>query len=160
MNTTTGTIAKTVSTSLRRRQMWYCEAYCHGFRANTEYEPQSPAFRVDMAEAQESGLLDFKQAHIRPDHPQRSKVNIIALNQVTLLHNMATQSNVSFSFYLYAPSLAAAIAFIALFTLTSIVHLAQLFRSRTWYFIPLIFGAICKPPLQSSIHRSNPLTTR
>ena len=56
---------------------------------------------------------------------------------------MATQSNVSFSFYFYAPSLAAAIAFIVLFTLTSIVHVAQLLRNRTWYFVPFIVGTIC-----------------
>ncbi|MCJ1332254.1 hypothetical protein MMC10_008946 [Thelotrema lepadinum] len=56
---------------------------------------------------------------------------------------MATQSNVNFSFYRYAPSLAAAIAFIILFTLTFIAHFAQLFRNRTWYFIPFVIGAIC-----------------
>lgn len=48
-----------------------------------------------------------------------------------------------YKFYNYNPSGAAAVAFAAVFGLTTVVHLWQMIRSRTWYFIPFIIGAIC-----------------
>ncbi|XEV01507.1 hypothetical protein FSHL1_006794 [Fusarium sambucinum] len=47
-----------------------------------------------------------------------------------------------FSFYNYEPSLPAAAAFVIIFTITILVHLWQMFRSRTWYFIPFIIGCL------------------
>jgi hypothetical protein len=46
--------------------------------------------------------------------------------------------------YKYEPSEPAAIAFAAAFGLTTVVHLLQLLRSKTWYFIPFFVGGLCK----------------
>lgn len=45
-----------------------------------------------------------------------------------------------FQLYRYDPSLAAAIIFIGLFFLASFLHLYQLLRTRTWFFIPFVIG--------------------
>jgi hypothetical protein len=45
-----------------------------------------------------------------------------------------------FKFYRYDPSLAAAIVFAILFLLTSLLHVYQLVRSRTWYLTALVIA--------------------
>ncbi|RAK95692.1 RTA1-domain-containing protein [Aspergillus ibericus CBS 121593] len=47
-----------------------------------------------------------------------------------------------FAFYRYNPSMAGAVIFTGLFALTTIWHLWQLFRTRTWFFIPFTVGGI------------------
>ncbi|KAJ5538272.1 RTA-like protein [Penicillium frequentans] len=44
--------------------------------------------------------------------------------------------------YNYNPSGVAAIIFIALFGLTTLAHIFQMIRSRTWFFIPFVIGGI------------------
>ncbi|EED19545.1 conserved hypothetical protein [Talaromyces stipitatus ATCC 10500] len=44
--------------------------------------------------------------------------------------------------YKYDPSKAAAMAFAIIFSITSLIHLVQLARKRTWYFIPFLIGGI------------------
>jgi len=46
--------------------------------------------------------------------------------------------------YRYYPSQVAAIIFVVLFALTTILHIFQLIRKRTWYFIPLVVGGLCR----------------
>jgi hypothetical protein len=48
--------------------------------------------------------------------------------------------NSDFKLYRYDPSLAAAVIFIALFLSVSVLHLYQLLRTRTWFFIPFVVG--------------------
>ena len=48
--------------------------------------------------------------------------------------------------YQYNPSTEAAIAFAALFLVTSLLHFYALLRTRTWFLIPLVLGGFCKPP--------------
>ncbi|KAI1463487.1 RTA1 like protein [Daldinia caldariorum] len=48
----------------------------------------------------------------------------------------------SYVFYRYKPSMAAAIIFILLFTISAIWHIILLFRKRTWYFIPFVIGCL------------------
>ncbi|KAI1207476.1 RTA1 like protein [Annulohypoxylon truncatum] len=48
----------------------------------------------------------------------------------------------SFVFYRYKPSMVAAIVFISLFGLSSLVHMGMLVRKRTWYFIPFVIGCL------------------
>ncbi|KAK6209284.1 hypothetical protein LQW54_006388 [Pestalotiopsis sp. IQ-011] len=48
----------------------------------------------------------------------------------------------SFRYYYCDPSLAAAVVFVSLFAITTILHLVQLIRKRTWYFIPFVIGGI------------------
>lgn len=45
--------------------------------------------------------------------------------------------------YRYHPSQVAAIIFVVLFSLTTALHIFQLIRKRTWYFIPLVVGGLC-----------------
>ncbi|KAB8075222.1 RTA1 like protein-domain-containing protein [Aspergillus leporis] len=45
-----------------------------------------------------------------------------------------------FRLFYYDPSLAAAVIFILCFLLTTTLHTYQLFRTRTWFFIPFLLG--------------------
>ncbi|KAL6232830.1 hypothetical protein BDW75DRAFT_246899 [Aspergillus navahoensis] len=47
-----------------------------------------------------------------------------------------------YQYYMYDPSKGAAIPFAALFGLTTVVHIWQTIRNRTWYMIPFIIGGI------------------
>lgn len=47
-------------------------------------------------------------------------------------------------YYKYHPSLAAATVFAALFAISTILHTYQLFRTRTWYMIPVVLGGFCE----------------
>lgn len=49
-------------------------------------------------------------------------------------------------FYYYDPSVPAAAIFTAIFFISSAVHAFQIIRKRTWYFIPLLIGALRIPP--------------
>lgn len=51
---------------------------------------------------------------------------------------------VDFQLYRYIPSVAAAVIFIVLFVLTTLYHIYQLTKSRSWYFIAFVLGGICK----------------
>jgi hypothetical protein len=46
--------------------------------------------------------------------------------------------------YEYNPSTEAAALFGALFGISTAWHAFQLFRGRTWYFIPFLLGGLCK----------------
>jgi len=46
--------------------------------------------------------------------------------------------------YRYDPSSIAAIIFVVLFSITTIMHVYQLIRTKTWYFIPFTVGGCCK----------------
>ncbi|CZR69513.1 related to protein RTA1 [Phialocephala subalpina] len=47
-----------------------------------------------------------------------------------------------YKLYHYNPSFNAAVAFIALFALTTLLHVIQMLKSRSWYFIPFVIGGI------------------
>ncbi|KLO81410.1 Uncharacterized protein LW93_8119 [Fusarium fujikuroi] len=48
------------------------------------------------------------------------------------------------SFYRYEPSTAAAVIFVILFSVTTFVHVFQMFRTKTWYMVAFCLGGICK----------------
>ncbi|KAL6229742.1 hypothetical protein BDW75DRAFT_245451 [Aspergillus navahoensis] len=48
--------------------------------------------------------------------------------------------NAVWAYYRYYPSEAAAILFTVLFAITTFIHLYQLSRHRTWFFIPFVIG--------------------
>lgn len=52
----------------------------------------------------------------------------------------------AFVLYRYHPSLVAAILFIFLFAIATIIHIVQAVRSRARFLIPFIIGGICKLP--------------
>lgn len=60
---------------------------------------------------------------------------------------MSSQHSAPYKFYHYDPSMAAAVLFLALFSLTTALHVYQLLATRTWYMIPLVIGGICKQSL-------------
>lgn len=47
-------------------------------------------------------------------------------------------------YYPYVPSYGAGIAFVVLFTAATLVHIGMMSWLKTWYFIPMILGGICK----------------
>lgn len=51
-------------------------------------------------------------------------------------------SESTFTYYYYNPSLAAAAVFVTFFGISTIGHLFQLIRKRTWYFIPFVIGGV------------------
>jgi hypothetical protein len=53
----------------------------------------------------------------------------------------------AFIFYRYHPSLAAAAVFMALFALTTTLHLYQMVRKQAWFLTPFIVGGVCKQDL-------------
>lgn len=62
-----------------------------------------------------------------------------------------------FTFYHYDPSLGAAAAFVIIFAFSTFVHLFQMFRNRTWYFISFVIGCLCK--LSLLIYQAAPSNT-
>jgi hypothetical protein len=48
----------------------------------------------------------------------------------------------TFKYYYYDPSVPAAAAMAALFGATAILHVVQLVRHKTWYFIPFVLGGL------------------
>ncbi|KAM0352042.1 hypothetical protein HYE67_009920 [Fusarium culmorum] len=48
----------------------------------------------------------------------------------------------AYVFYNYNPSMVAAVIFIIVFGLSSLLHTFQLVRARTWYFIPFLIGCL------------------
>ncbi|KAI9373390.1 RTA1 like protein-domain-containing protein [Aspergillus egyptiacus] len=48
----------------------------------------------------------------------------------------------AYQYYHYNPSEGAAIPFAALFALTTLIHIWQTLRARTWYLIPFIIGGV------------------
>lgn len=57
---------------------------------------------------------------------------------------MAAGDTVQFKYYHYDPSLVAAAIFLSLFAISTLVHIFQLSKFRTWYFIPFVLGGICE----------------
>jgi hypothetical protein len=55
-----------------------------------------------------------------------------------------SDSKPKYILYHYDPSFAAAVAFIAVFSLSTLLHIWQSVRRRTWYFVPFVVGGLCK----------------
>ncbi|KAJ5693607.1 hypothetical protein N7536_004019 [Penicillium majusculum] len=53
-----------------------------------------------------------------------------------------TGRDTDFQLYRYTPSFAAAVIFIISFFLTTMYHICQLMKSRSWYFIAFVMGGI------------------
>lgn len=46
-------------------------------------------------------------------------------------------------YYKYDPSLAAAVIFILGFSVSSLMHVYQIWKTKTWFFIPFLIGSLC-----------------
>lgn len=55
-----------------------------------------------------------------------------------------SSQHIDFKLYRYTPSVAAGAIFVALFVITTVIHLWQLIKTRSWYFIAFVLGGICE----------------
>lgn len=53
---------------------------------------------------------------------------------------------ISFILYHYTPSIVAAIIFLILFSIATLLHVVQLARFRAWFMIPVLVGGACSSP--------------
>ncbi|KAJ5153740.1 uncharacterized protein N7500_009179 [Penicillium coprophilum] len=53
-----------------------------------------------------------------------------------------SDEELAFAFYRYDPSMGGAVLFIILFMGTTFYHIFQLFKTRTWFFIPFAIGGL------------------
>ncbi|KAJ6099292.1 hypothetical protein N7467_000827 [Penicillium canescens] len=60
-------------------------------------------------------------------------------DQVLLIRS---DEEANFAFYRYNPSMAGAVLFTLLFMGTTFYHIFQLFKTRTWFFIPFVIGGL------------------
>ncbi|OQE36707.1 hypothetical protein PENCOP_c011G07239 [Penicillium coprophilum] len=58
-----------------------------------------------------------------------------------MLSNRSDEES-AFAFYRYDPSMGGAVLFIILFMGTTFYHIFQLFKTRTWFFIPFAIGGL------------------
>lgn len=50
----------------------------------------------------------------------------------------------TYELYNYNPSTGAAVVFAAIFALTTVVHIWQMTRARSWFFVPFVIGGCCE----------------
>jgi hypothetical protein len=60
------------------------------------------------------------------------------------MSNSTSDSNPKFELYRYDPTLEGAVLFSLLFLVTTVLQLYQLIKTKTWYFIPIFIGGVCK----------------
>lgn len=76
---------------------------------------------------------------LQSDHPLTPCSEALSITMANT--TMADQPNAKgFEYYRYDPSMAAAIIFTILFFFTTMIHLYQFVRTRTWIMIPLLVG--------------------
>lgn len=56
------------------------------------------------------------------------------------------EETIDFRLYRYDPSMAAAVIFVILFLIVTVLHFYQMMRTRTWILIPFVLGGICMLP--------------
>ncbi|KAF4760776.1 hypothetical protein N7455_001065 [Penicillium solitum] len=56
--------------------------------------------------------------------------------------SIRSDEEVSFAFYRYDPSMGGAVLFAILFMGTTFYHIFQMFKTRTWFFIPFVIGGL------------------
>jgi hypothetical protein len=77
-------------------------------------------------------------------HPFSHQTSVASISRFSLPYSFQSfKMAEGFKLYHYNPSSGAAIPFAALFGLTTVVHMWQLGRNRSWYFIPFLIGGLC-----------------
>ena len=54
------------------------------------------------------------------------------------------EETLDFKLFRYDPSMAAAVIFIILFLVVTVLHFYQMMRTRAWIFVPFVIGGVCK----------------
>lgn len=57
---------------------------------------------------------------------------------------MASATGTYYKYYHYRPSLPAGCVFTVLFGVSALWHVISIARHRTWYFLPVVIGGVCK----------------
>lgn len=86
----------------------------------------------------------FFYVHFLLELPLHDYLLTTSLDPVYYITMSDSEEYVDFQLYRYEPSVAAAVIFVVLFVLTTLWHLYQLIKSRSWYFIAFVLGGICE----------------
>ncbi len=86
-------------------------------------------------------ILPFSNSRLCTSNKISAPFNVLFNSFHYKMHNSSDAQ-----LYHYDPSLTAAIIFIHLFTLTTVLHIYQATRTRTLFMIPLIIGGLCRSP--------------
>ncbi|KAF7172022.1 hypothetical protein CNMCM6106_006339 [Aspergillus hiratsukae] len=92
------------------------------------------------AQPLKSGKIDPDQKRL-DDVAELSKSNL-KMEQRNGTTDATSDAVIDFAFYRYDPSMAGAVIFVILFSITTLWHAFQLIRTRTWFFIPFLTGGI------------------
>ena len=74
-------------------------------------------------------------------HLGRCLANSAKMQNLTI--SVRSEDVIDFAFYRYDPSMAGAVIFTLLFIGTTFYHIFQMFRTKTWYFVPFVIGGTC-----------------
>lgn len=117
--------------------LYCCSSHCLTFLIiESKHQPNDPSFRI-LSDLASSTALHFESTWILSSKDEETYSYVC-------LFTMATENGEKYMLYHYSPRLAPAVIFITLFAISSIVHIWQLWRRRTWYFIPFVIGGLCK----------------
>lgn len=78
-------------------------------------------------------------------------VTCYLLGQINHLTMAGAQNDDIFVLYRYDPSMAAAVIFIIMFMIITALHVYQLVKTKTWFFICFVIGGFSKAHLSHSI---------
>lgn len=62
-----------------------------------------------------------------------------------IVFNQHANGTFDIEYFQYTPSKEAGLAFVAIFAAAAATHVGYMFFFRSWSFIPMILGGICKP---------------
>jgi hypothetical protein len=65
-------------------------------------------------------------------------------NMLVARQDSSDNALANFQYYYYEPSMAAAIIFVILFSVTTALHMVQMSTTKTWFMIPFVIGGFCK----------------
>lgn len=102
----------------------FCEALVYG------HLKRCPSFSICSSQV----------LHLLPPQSSKCYKSNCAMD---LVARDADYKTAEHSIYRYIPSEATAITVCVLFSLATAFHLWKLLRTRTWFFIPFVFGGIC-----------------
>lgn len=67
----------------------------------------------------------------------------LQLQKAKMSDSSAPTDNPVYKLYRYTPNIVAAVIFLVVFAATTLYHIYQMIRARSWYFTPLVIGGIC-----------------
>lgn len=102
--------------------------------------PQSPALRP-TAFHPSSHPTTFSQSIFALVHTRSARHTDATMSGDSCVADYKTAE---WSYYRYEPSVGVNTLFVILFTLTTVLHVVQLWKTRTWYLVSLAIGGLCR----------------